>query len=69
MLRKARHAAGLTKVELAARLKKSQSFVSTVEVGETRVDVIQPRTHLKALGTSMREFVAHLDARPAASRG
>ena len=63
LLREARRQAGVTQVELAARLKKSQSFVSKVEVGETRVDVIQLRTILKALGTSLREFVAQLDAR------
>ena len=63
MLREARQAAGVTQVELAARLRKSQSFVSKVEVGETRVDVIQLRTILAALGTSLREFVTQLDAR------
>jgi transcriptional regulator with XRE-family HTH domain len=63
MLREARRQAGVTQVELAARLRKSQSFVSKVEVGETRLDVIQLRTILRALGTSLREFVARLDAR------
>jgi transcriptional regulator with XRE-family HTH domain len=63
MLREARHRAGVTQVELAARLNKSQSFVSKVEVGETRLDVIQLRTILRALGTSLRDFVTKLDAR------
>jgi transcriptional regulator with XRE-family HTH domain len=63
LLREARRRAGVTQVELAARLNKSQSFVSKVEVGETRLDVIQLRTILRALGTSLREFVTRLDAR------
>jgi transcriptional regulator with XRE-family HTH domain len=63
MLREARRQAGVTQTELAARLRKSQSFVSKVEVGETRLDVIQLRTILRALGVSLRDFVAKLDAR------
>jgi ribosome-binding protein aMBF1 (putative translation factor) len=63
LLREARRAAGISQVELAARLKKSQSFVSKIEVGETRVDVIQLRTILRAIGTNLREFVARLETR------
>jgi transcriptional regulator with XRE-family HTH domain len=63
LLREARRRAGVSQVELAARLQKSQSFVSKVEVGETRLDVIRLRTILKALGGSFRDFAARLDAR------
>ena len=41
LLREGREAAGLTQVQLAKRLKQSQSFVSKVEVGERRLDVVQ----------------------------
>lgn len=41
MLIEARHAAGLTQVELAARLKRPQSFVSKYETGERRLDVVE----------------------------
>lgn len=37
----ARKAAGITQVELAERLGKPQSFVSKVERGERRLDVIE----------------------------
>jgi transcriptional regulator with XRE-family HTH domain len=68
LLREARRQAGVTQVELAARLKRSQSFVSKSEVGETRVDVIQLRAILRALGHSLPEFVTQLEARLARGR-
>ena len=63
MLREARRRAGVTQVELAARLRKSQSFVSKVEVGETRVDVIQPADHPPGPGDQPAR-VRHQAGRP-----
>lgn len=40
-LRAAREGAGLTQVQVAARLGVPQSFVSKCESGERRVDVIE----------------------------
>ena len=40
-LRQARSEAGLTQVEVANRLKRPQSFVSKIESGERRVDVVE----------------------------
>lgn len=40
-LRAAREAAGLTQAEVAARLKTYASYVSKVESGERRVDVVE----------------------------
>ncbi len=40
-LRAARLAAGLSQVEVAARLRKPQSYVSKCESGERRVDVLE----------------------------
>lgn len=37
----ARKAAGVTQVELAKRLGKKQAFVSSIETGVRRVDVIE----------------------------
>jgi len=40
-LRKARLVAGLTQIEVAKKLKKSQSFVSKCEAGEQRLDIVE----------------------------
>ncbi len=40
-LREARLAAGLTQVDVAAKLHRPQSFVSKCESGERRVDVVE----------------------------
>ena len=40
-LRKARLEVGLTQVDVGKRLKKPQAYVSKVERGERRVDVIE----------------------------
>lgn len=45
-----RKAAGVTQVELAARLDRHQSFVSKVERGERRVDVVEFCQIAEALG-------------------
>lgn len=63
LLRETRRTAGVTQVELAERLGKSQSFVSKVEVGETRVDVIQLRTICLAINSSLPELVDKLEER------
>lgn len=61
LLRQAREAAGLTQVDLATALEKSQSFVSKVERGETRLDIIQLRTVLAALGVTLPAFAQRLE--------
>lgn len=57
----ARKAAGITQVELADRLGRPQSFVSKVERGERRLDVIEFCQVAEALGRDpavlLREFV------------
>lgn len=45
-----RKAAGITQVELAERLGKPQSFVSKVERGERRLDVIEFCQVAEAIG-------------------
>jgi transcriptional regulator with XRE-family HTH domain len=43
-LREARKEAGLTQVEVARRLGRSQSFVTKSETGERRLDVVELRS-------------------------
>lgn len=40
-LKTARLEAGLTQVQVAKKLKKTQSYISKVEAGEQRVDVLE----------------------------
>lgn len=40
-LKKARLEAGLNQVEVAEILKTNQSFISKIEIGERRIDVIE----------------------------
>lgn len=63
LLREAREAANLSQVQLAERIEQSQSFVSKMEVGERRLDIIQLRTICGALGTTLPEFVQKLEQR------
>lgn len=55
-----RKAAGVTQVQLAERLGRPQSFVSKVERGERRLDVIEFCQVAEALGndpaTLLKEF-------------
>lgn len=62
LLREAREAAELTQVQLAEKLGQTQSFVSKAERGDRRLDVIQLRTILGALGVPLADFVRRLEA-------
>ncbi len=55
-LRKAREEAGLTQVELAKTLKRSQTWVSKCELGERRVDFVELEDIAKALGKELEWF-------------
>jgi transcriptional regulator with XRE-family HTH domain len=50
VLKAARQDAGLTQAELATRIGKDQTFVSIVERGQRRVDVIEFISLAKAMG-------------------
>jgi len=62
LLREARREAQITQVELAARLGQTQSFVSKVECGDRRLDIIQLRTILRHVGLTLPVFVDRLEA-------
>lgn len=61
LLKQAREAAGLTQVQVARRLKQSQSFVTKMERGDRRIDVVQLRTICRLYGSTLTEFVARLE--------
>lgn len=61
LIREFRERVGLTQVELAVAVGKKQTFISKVERGETRLDVIQLRTLLAAVGASLSDFARRLD--------
>ena len=61
LLREARQEAGLTQTELAKKLKQSQSFVTKVERGDRRLDIIQLRTMCQTFGLTLTEFVSRLE--------
>lgn len=63
LLRDTRRAAKVTQVELAERISETQSQISKLERGEVRLDVIELRTILRALGTSLSAFMAKLEKR------
>ena len=58
----ARKAAGLTQVELATQLNRPQSFVSKVERGERRLDVVEFLEVARVLRLDVMAFLHTLDA-------
>ncbi len=61
LLRAKREEAGLTQIDLAERLKETQSYVSKCERGDRRLDVVQLRVFCKAIGISLIDFVTEFD--------
>ena len=57
LLRQVRTEAGLSQTDLAARLKKPQSFVSKYESGERRLDLIELQQVCECLAIGLVEFV------------
>jgi transcriptional regulator with XRE-family HTH domain len=60
MLIVARQEADLTQIQLANAIGRPQSFVSKVESGERRLDVIEVLEVLTALGVDPLEFLQKL---------
>lgn len=57
LLRGFREAAGLRQVDLAARLKRPQSFVSKYESGEKTLDFLEVKEVCRTLGVPLADFV------------
>ncbi len=57
-LREARESAGFTQVEVATKLRRPQSFVSALESGERRIDVIELYELAKLYDVALEWLVA-----------
>ena len=68
MLRDARERAGLTQVDVSSAIGKSQTFLSDVERGVRRLDVIELWEICQAMGVDLTGFVARLEAELAGRR-
>jgi transcriptional regulator with XRE-family HTH domain len=65
-LRSAREQAKLTQTEVALRLNVQQSDISKCERGVRRLDVVELRAWIQALGQGFPEFVTNLEQKLAA---
>lgn len=61
LLKKHRKKAGLTQVECSKALERPQSFMSDVETGSRRLDVVQLRDLCKVLGIDLQDFIAEFE--------
>jgi len=64
VLRERRRAAGITQTNLARLLGRPQSFVTKVERGERRLDVVEFCAWAKALGISPPRLLAEFECAP-----
>jgi transcriptional regulator with XRE-family HTH domain len=56
-LRQARKSAGLTQLDVAARLGSYASYVSKCESGERRIDVVELAEFCRLYGIKLRELL------------
>ncbi len=56
-LRRARLDAGLTQIQVAKKLKRPQSYISNIESGQQRVDVVELQTFAKIYAKDTTYFV------------
>jgi transcriptional regulator with XRE-family HTH domain len=63
LLREKREKAGLSQVELAKQLGRSQSFISKYESGELRLDLVELWSICQSLGISLTSFVRQFEKR------
>lgn len=63
LLRELRLKAGLRQTDLAEKIGEPQSFVSKIESGERRLDVLELREICRALGLTLPDFARRLEKR------
>jgi transcriptional regulator with XRE-family HTH domain len=62
LLRQARETAGLTQIDVSAAIGKSQTFVSDVERGVRRLDVVELWELCRAMRLDLTAFVSEFQA-------
>ncbi len=67
-LRAARERAGLTQIQLSKKLGITQSYLSKIERGERRLDLLQVRCWSLAMGIGFPGFVEELEGQLAVKR-
>lgn len=60
VLVEARQKSGMTQAELAKRLGKDQTFISIIERGQRRVDVLEFAALARAMGADPRRLFAEV---------
>ncbi len=60
-LKEMRTAAGLSGPEIQRRLQRPNSYVSKVESGDKRLDILELREYCEACGVSVVDFVRDLE--------
>lgn len=68
LLRELREQAGITQAQLADRIGEDQTTVSAIETGRRRVDHVELRTILHAIGGAAEVWAAPLDILAAMTR-
>lgn len=72
-IEKARSDAGLTQVQLARKLRKPQSFISSIESGQRRLDLVELVTLADAMNADLADLSASIFAalrgKPAPRKG
>ncbi len=56
-LREARIEAGLRQIDVAKKLKRTQSYVSRVEVGEQRLDILELKKFAELYKKDLHYFI------------
>lgn len=70
LLRQLREDAGMVQTTLAERMGRNQTFVSNVELGIRRLDLVELRDYCASLNIGLAELIQQWEARikPAGSR-
>lgn len=62
LIREMRSGAGLTQVACAEALGKPQSYVSKIEGGSQRIDLLQLRDYCNVCGVSLLTFIRRFES-------